>query len=613
MKHPFALGLTTLALMNGASAGETPNPQQLEDVVVTAARVPQSVHELLADVSVISGEEIRRAGQSTLVEVLQAQPGVEVASSGGYGAVSSVYLRGANAGQTLVLVDGMRLGSATTGMTALENIPLSQIERIEILRGPASSLYGSDAIGGVIQIFTRGGSGAPRANLSLGADSFNTQIVSAGFGGEAGNTRFNVQAGYANSVGFSAYSDGNPLYFDQNRDKDAYRNRSLSARLAQTLSPGQEIGINAFASSGRSHFDGYVTTTDFYQDQTLAAFDVYSRNRISDVWQSLVRVGLGEDHANVYGFSPQADVFDTNQNQLLWQNDIAIGPGSALLGVERLVQKVGGSVDYSVSERTIQSVFAGYQARLAQHSFQLNLRNDDNSQFGSQNTGYLGYDYRLTPAWRIGASAGSAFKAPTFNDLYYPGAGNPNLLPEEARNLEAALRYDQGAQHFSLVVFDNRVSNLIAWAPVAPGSYIWAPANVDEASLRGATFAWSGQVESYRLEANLTLQNPEDANTGMQLVNRAREHGALRAGGTLAGWNINGELIFSGKRYGDPANTQVMGGYGVVNLAARYPLEQGWSLLARANNLFDKQYEQVQGYNTPGANLFVGIQYSPKQ
>lgn len=608
MKRNIKLGLASLALVNGAGADQLPL-YQLDDIVVTATRTPQPVKNLTADMSVISAAEIRAAGQSTLAEVLQTQPGVEIASNGGPGSNTSVYLRGANAGHTLVLVDGMRIGSATNGATALENIPLDQIERIEILRGPASHLYGSEAIGGVIQIFTRSGKGAPAANFSAGFGSFNTRTLSAGYGGEFGDNRISLQAGYKDTDGISSYAPGNPGYKNQNQDKDAYRNTNLSMKLARTLVPGQEIGVDGFISQGRGHYDGYSASTDYYRDQTLSTFDLHSKNRISGIWQSLVRIGSGEDRASDY--SAVKDVFNTRQNQLLWQNDLDIGPGMALLGVERLEQKVDGTTAYSATSRSIRSYFAGYQAQVGQHGFQANLRNDDNSQFGSHGTGYLGYGYQFVPQWRANVSLGSAFKAPSFNDLYYPGSGNPNLRPERSRNKEASIRYDSGVQHVSAAVFDNRVSDLIAWAPIAPGSYTWKPANVNEASLRGVTLAGGTSIGDYRLDANLTLQKPEDVATGKLLINRAKQHGAVKLSRALGAWKLGGEWVLSGERYGDAGNTLKMGGYGLLNVSADYTMAKEWSLQACVNNLFDKQYELARGYGTPGVNAFVGLRYQP--
>ncbi|MDP2878136.1 MAG: TonB-dependent receptor [Sulfuricella sp.] len=609
MKSSFKLSLISLAILAPAASAEEIPLYHGDEIVVTASRIPQPIQNLVADMSVISAEGIRAAGQSTLAELLQTQPGVEISSNGGPGTTASVYLRGANAGHTLVLVDGMRLGSATTGATAVENIPLDQIECIEILRGPASHLYGSDAIGGVIQIFTKSGRGAPRANFSAGVGSFNTQTLSAGYGGEIGDNRFSFQVGHRESDGISSYAPGNPGYKNQNQDKDGYRNTNLSVKLARTLATGHEIGVDGFASQGRSHYDGYTSTTDFYRDQTLSAFDVYSKNRINDRWQSLERIGTGSEHSNEY--SAVKDVFNTDQNQFMWQNDLDAGPGTAILGVERVEQKVNGTSAYTVSSRTIQSYFAGYQARMGNHSIQLNLRDDDNSQFGSHGTGYLGYGYQMSPQWRVGASAGTAFKAPTFNELYWPGSGNPGLRPEQSRNKEVSLHYDQDVHHFSAVYFDNQVANLIAWAPVSPGSWIWAPANVNQASLRGATLSGASMIGRFHLDANLTLQNPEDSATGKVLVNRSKEHGALKISRSVGDWNVGGELIFSGERYADAGNTRKMGGYGLFNLTASRALDKDWSLQARVNNLFDKSYELAQGYGTPGVNIFVGVRYQP--
>jgi vitamin B12 transporter len=272
---------------------------------------------------------------------------------------------------------------------------------------------------------------------------------------------------------------------------------------------------------------------------------------------------------------------------------------------------VDGTTAYSASSRTIQSWFAGYQAHAGLHSFQANLRNDDNSRFGSHGTGYLGYAYQLASRWRAGASLGSAFKAPSFNDLYYPGLGNPDLRPERSRNKEAFLRYDGGLHHFGAVVFDNQVSDLIAWMPIAPGSYTWKPANVNQASLRGVTLSGASLVDGFRLDANLTLQQPEDGNSGKLLINRAERHGAVKLSRDLGAWKLAGEWVFSGKRYADAGNTLKMGGYGLVNASADYALGKEWSLQARINNLFDRQYELAQGYGTPGVNAFLSVRYQP--
>jgi vitamin B12 transporter len=604
MKHSLKLGLASLALINGAFADETPT-YQLNDVVVTATRTPQPLRSLLGDATVISAEQIKNAGQSTLVELLQSQPGVEIVSNGGRGTTSSVFIRGAESTHTLVLLDGMRVGSATTGTTAFERIPLDQIERIEILRGPASHLYGSEAIGGVIQIFTKSGQGKPKPNFTVGVGSYNTQTLSGGYAGEVNGTRFSLQAGHEESDSFSAYSERNSKYANRNRDADGYRDSSLSLKLAQTLAEGQEIGANLFGSVGRVHYDSFTTTTDYYQDQVLSAFDVYSKNRLSANWQSTLRVGVGGDHYNDY--SPAKTVYNTDQNQFSWQNDIALGPDSLLLGIEYLDQAVDSTTNYAVKNRTVRSAFAGYQGRRGDHSFQFNVRNDDNSQFGSHGTGYAGYGYRFSPEWRASASVSTAFKAPTFNNLYFPNSGNPNLRPEKARNKELALHYDRGLHHFSAVYFDNQVSDLINYP--APTYVI---SQIQQASLKGVTLSYQGQVGGYRVRANWDAQNPVDQASGHLLIRRARNHATLAVEKRVGEWDLGGEWLLSSERYADDANIQRMGGYGLVNLTASHALGADWTVRARVNNLFDKFYELIPGYKTPGANLFVSLNYQPR-
>lgn len=607
MKYPFgAAVLVAAALPNAVLAEEIPLYRG-EEIIVTATRTPQLIGSLLGDVSVVTAEEIARSGQSTLVELLQSQPGVEVAANGGMGQPGSIFLRGANSGHTLVLIDGMRVDSATLGSTAIEHIPLSQVQRIEILRGPASSLYGSDAIGGVVQIFTRSGSGAPRPNFSAGLGKYNTQSASGGVAGEAGGTRFSLQAGYISSDGFSAI--GNPASFSFNPDRDGYRNGNATANITHLIAQGHELGLNAFYADAKAHYDSRPAADD-YQNHRLSAYSVYSRNQLSDSWESLLRIGASSDDAVAVDGWPGN--FRTDQNQFYWQNNITAGIGLLTAGLERVEQKVASSTPYGNTSRTNDSLLLGYQGRFGAHSLEASARHDDNSQFGGHDTGMLAYGYRFTPQWRASASVGTAFKAPTFNDLYWPGAGNPSLQPERARNRELAVRYDDSRQAAGVVVFDNQVSDLIAWAPVSPGSWTWAPANVNRASLRGATLSWAGRLDHFRLDAHLTLQKPEDAVTGKLLINRAREHGALKISRSFGPWDVGGELVFSGERFSDAENTQRLGGYGVVNLTASYALTKALTVRGRINNLFDRQYQLVRDYHTPGANLFVGLYYEPR-
>ena len=281
-----------------------------------------------------------------------------------------------------------------------------------------------------------------------------------------------------------------------------------------------------------------------------------------------------------------------------------------LLAAEHVTQEVTGNVAYDVKNRDINSFMAGWQGNVGAHRGQVNLRRDENSQFGGKTTGTLAYGYQLSRDWRANASYGTAFKAPTFNDMYWPGAGNPDLKPETSINREFTLHYETEKHHASLTYYLNKVSNLVEWAPNALG--LWFPANVAEARLSGWTLAYEGNVADFRVTASLDLQDPEDANTGKTLRYRAREIAKFGVNRDFGPFSVGGEVLASGKRYNDTANTTELGSYEVVNLQASYRVAQDWSIFARVNNLFDRNYVLVSNYATPGLNAFLGLRYSPK-
>lgn len=601
-------------------------------VVVTATRAPTRLNTLLSDATVVTREEIEKAPQSTLAELLQVQPGLEIAANGGPGQTNSLFIRGANSGHAVILIDGMRLGSATLGSVALETIPTSQIERIEIVRGPMSSLYGADAIGGVIQIFTRRGLGEPRANFNFGAGRWNTTRAGGGYGGEAGPWRFSVQAGEERSGGFSAISHADPtlgIYDPFNSDRDGTRNRNLSGNLSYRIGADHEFGINSFSSSSRTQFDAsncdafFSTCTSAFNnrnEQRQSSTGLYARNRLTPVWQSTLRYGETVDDYRSNSLDPTTGVESwasarTKQNQIQWQNDLRLPIGRLMLGAEQLDQHVTSSTIYPVNLRTIRSLLAGWQQSFGSHEFQANLRRDSNSQFGRRDTGSAAYGYHLNDAWRISGSVGTAFKAPSIADLYYPfdgmAVGNPNLRPERAHSRELALRYDGVEQSASATLYRNRVSDLISWS-FNPTTFVFSPANVGTAVLQGATLAWQARMADWRLKANLDVQSPRDTDTDRLLPFRAQRHAGLAAERSFGRWNAGAEVVGSSVRYDSSTTPRRLGGYGLLNLNANYAIDRDWSVFARANNIFDKRYELIRSYATPGANLFVGVRYEPR-
>ena len=580
---------------------------ELGTVVVTATRQHQRANELLADVSIVSREDIEQAGQTTLNELLARQPGIQSGSNGGPGKASSLFIRGANANQTLVLIDGVRIGSTTVGTPALEQIPLSQVERIEILRGPGSALYGADAIGGVIQIFTKRGEGPAKFDGFAGAGGYNTRDLSAGISGGSKAWSFNLRAADYSTDGIKAISDPakQPYSFDPSRPADGFRNASVSGSLAFRPGPGHEIGGTLLQSTGRNRYEA-GPNFDSRADLAQSALSLYSKNRLAGIWTSTVRAGQSIDDSTSYApYAPAGTRIKTTQQQFAWQNDVSVALGNLMVALESLNQKAQyqGTFDKS---RSIDSALVGWSGHLNDHRLQANLRRDENSQYGGKTTAYAGYGYQITEALRAQVSTGTAFRAPTFNDLYYPGYSNPTLKPENAVNREAGLVWEQGSRRAGVTLFDNRVSDLI----VLDANY--QPVNVGRARLQGTTLNYADRVHGFDFDGSLDLLSARNADTKQRLPRRAKQQASLRISRPIGQWIVGTEWQGVGERYDSTTETNHMGGYGLLNAFARYALNRDLTVEARANNLGDKKYETSWGYGTPGANLFVGLRYSPK-
>lgn len=591
----------------------------LDPVMVTATRQSMRTSELLSDVSVIESEELAQAAQSTLGDILGRQPGVEFYTSGSNGATGSVFMRGTSSGHTLVLIDGVRAGSATLGqMSSWSRLPVSQIERIEILRGPASSLYGSDAIGGVIQIFTRRGDGPFKPFFEGGVGSYDTSSATGGFSGGQNGWRYALNASVYETRGFNGIK--NPKNTAYNEDRDGFKNKSISGNLAYSFAPGHEAGMSVFHSDGENKYDGGFSKTsaarDYRNQLAVSNVSTYLKNALTRDWTSTLRLGQSIDDAENTTDGIRNSLFRTEQNLYSWQNDIKTGFGTFLLGVERLDQRVSGTGNYAAEQRTIDSVLAGWNGNYQAHRLQANFRYDDNSQFGGKTTGSIAYGYRFNPNWRTNIGYGTAFKAPSFNDLYYPltygSYGNPDLLPESSRSREAAIHYESGLHHVSLTWFSNDVKNLISWVETPPGSYAYIPSNIGNAQIKGATLAYDGQLSNFNLQANYNYLDPRDSDTGHQLARRAKHFGAASLGQQLGPWEWRAEIVASDSRFDSNANTRKMAGYAVTNLYGAYRFSVDWSVFARVNNLFDRDYELAADFATPGLNAFLGVRYAPK-
>ena len=602
--------LAAIAFAAAVAAQPAPRSATLDPVAVTASRTAQPIADLLADLTVIGADEILRSGAQSLPQLLQRQPGVEVTINGGAGSTSGAFLRGANRGQTLVLIDGLRVGSSSVGATSLEAIPLDQIERIEILRGPASSLYGADAIGGVIHVITKRAAGmAFSGSASAGYGTWDTKSASAGLRGALGPLAFSLQGGGTRSAGFNAIV--NPDNFSYDGDRDGYASENIGLNATLPWAAGQEAAVQYFRNRLNNRYDGGPGSDD-RTVTTLEVWSVASRNRVAAWWKSTATVGEGSDDSvsqTAYGDYP----YQTTQRQYTWQNDFTLPAGTLSVIAERREERLATDDAFAVTQRNTNSATGVWQMTHDALALQANLRYDRSSQYGGETTGGVAAGYRLSPAWRVTAGYSTGFKAPSFNDLYYPGFSNPALQPETARNAEAGIYWTAAAGSVRwearAIGYRNRVDDLIVFQ--CDADYNCLPRNVDRATLSGVTLGVDAAWRDTRVKGSLDLQEPEDDATGALLPRRARRHGVLTVLQQAGPVQVGAEFVASSLRYDDLANTRKMGGYGIVNVTLDWPFASGWVLSVRGNNVLDKDYQLAADYATGGANVFATIRWQP--
>lgn len=594
----------------------------MELVIETPTRFAQPLDRSLLHATVISQQDIQNSQAVDVPSVLKNLAGVELYQSGGVGQQSSLFLRGTNSSHVLVLLDGVRINSATAGTTELDQLMLDQVDHIEVVRGNTSSLYGSEAIGGVIQIFTKRGKGEPAFNVSGGVGSHDTQRVAAGFGGEINDSAFNVQVSKYKTSGVSAIKPS--IVPTVNPDNDGYDNTSLSANVRHTFAVDHSLSASLFDSRGETQTDNsFGLPTDVNSSKAhIQKLALVLDDRFSEIWQSKLQLAQGtDDMQNFLNGVPDTilgALFKTTNNQIAWQNTLQLNTHDVLnLGAEHLDQQVSSSTVFTRDKRTANSLFAGYTGNYDKHQAQLNLRQDRYSDFGTANTGLLGYGYAINDAWRVSTNVSTAFKAPTINDLFYPYTnygfgysyqGNPNLKPERSRNIELGMHYVVDAQRVDMAYFDNRIRDLITNNNLPASTMI----NLDEARINGMELSYAGKFGDTNLKASATLQNPRDTMTGQALLRRAKSYGNLGVTQKEGAWRMGGEVQYSGTREDIDINTfarTTLDRYAVMNLTANYAFDKQFNMSLRADNLFNRDYMLAHGYNTSGRTLFVGLNY----
>ncbi|MEO5661310.1 MAG: TonB-dependent receptor [Polaromonas sp.] len=603
---PLALAA---AFASFSSFAQTRDNASLKAVVVSATRNATRADELVSDVVVIDRAEIEKSTGRTLPEILARAPGVQFSSNGGLGKNSSLNIRGTEARHTILLIDGVRYGSATTGTPTWDNIPVDMIERIEILKGLASALYGSEAVGGVVQIFLRKGfQGFSRyASVTLGSEKY--RQLATGFAGGAGSVTYSLGVQKTREAGFSATNSKVP-FGSFNPDRDGFDQDAVNASVAYQLNAGWTLDAGLLYARSLNHTDdGPNLDTRFKGRTSVARTGV--EGRVLPGWKTQLRYSQSVDSSEAVLAAFLPSLFRTTQNQWTWQNDIDTPIGVALAGVEHLRQQVDSSTAYTVTERDVSSYFVGLNGSKGRHSWQANLRHDANSQFGGSNTGFAGYGFSITPAWRMNASYGSSFVAPTFNQLYFPPstffAGNPLLQPERGRNIDVSVAWTEGGHTVKLVKYDNKIRDIIV--SDASGTSL---VNAARARIEGFTLAYEGAFGPFNFNASLDSIDPRNETTGKRLPRRSASQVRLGAVYAVGSWSYGGGILHAGGSFDDAANLKPLDAYTTADLYADYTLNKNWKLQAKLNNLANRQYETALGFNQAGRALYVTLRYQPK-
>jgi vitamin B12 transporter len=621
MKPSRIAGLASLATL-GAHAQVFPPtlPPPLESLVVTATRTAQPV-ATLRDTVVITRAELEDAGPLSLGEILQRRAGVELRATGGPGQPQSVFIRGAGGAQTLVLVDGVRVSSSTAGTTAIEAIPLAMIERIEVVKGPLSSLYGSEAAGGVIQVFTRGKT-VPHLFAAAGYGTDRDRRASAGLTTTDGTTLVSFSAGARKVNAPSATNARNFSFFP---DRDPHENAFGTLHASHRLWTGETLELDAFGSRSRTAFDSGAAADGGNpgdrSDQTVEGVRFTSATKFADWWSSRLSVAQGRDKEVFTGLFPA--IFETRKDQASWVNEMPLADGTLVLGAETVREKVLPSratdsatgeetILFSQDHRTTNSGFAAISESYAGQRFEASARRDEEKQFGKRNTGSLSYGTDWPPYARISVTYARGFRAPTFNDLFgpsFPGifTPNPDLKPERSRSREVSVEsVPAAAVRWKVTGFDNRLEDLIVFSPSAA-----TVLNIASARIRGLEASVDAAWLGVRWHGSATAQRPRDEDTGRRLQGRAERFGTVEASRAFGAWRAALSVFASGARFdsNDESPSSRLPGYAIVDAKLRYAIDRRWTAELTATNLANKRYESAVGYDAPRRGVFLEVRF----
>jgi len=608
------------AVAAGSTARAQTAAYALDEVLVTATRSEQRLADSLPAATVITRSQIETLQTPGLVELLGRQAGIEFARAGGPGSQASLFMRGANSSQTLVLIDGVRLNTALTGAAALGGIALDSIERIEIVRGNLSSLYGSEAIGGVVQIFTRS---AERSGFEAGGEAGSGDARAANLylaqRFDGGSIAFSAAG--RRSAPFSAIDTAHvipgPFAPGANPEIDSNRNGSASLRARGKVGP-VDLAASLWGSRNDTDFDSTADgpSATHEEKSRQRAMQASASGLLAEGWRATLTVARTDDdtrNRSSERWSFNNGEFESSNRAVTLANEI------------RLADRVNGTVAYEYLEqrgastaydpdfggvltsfaRRVNSIRAGVEASSGPHRMQASLRWDDYSDVGGATTGLAAYGYDLDPRWRASVQLATAFRAPSFNDLYFPFFGNPGLSPERSRSGELALRYGDESASLRAAVFRNRTSDLIFYDAAANQARNIASADIDGIELIAAA-----RLHGWQLQADAGYTRATDNATGERLLRRAPYKLHLAAARAFGRFDGLFEVTYNAERYDTDINTFArteLAAYTLARLALSWRATDALRLTLRVENLFDADYELVNGYNTPGRSVFAGV------
>jgi vitamin B12 transporter len=576
-------------------------------IIVTADRSPERVDDSLSSVSVVTQADIERVQARNLQDVLTSIPGVELANTGGPGKTTSLFLRGTNSDHVLVLIDGVKVGSATSGTTAFEQLPVDQIERIEVVRGPRSSLYGSEAIGGVVQIFTRHARGEDPfalSSVSTSAGSEGTIKYQAGVNGSTDRLWYNVSGSGYETDGI----DARPSLHQP--DRDGFRSTSGSLRAGARFGKDGEVSVGWLQVHDRNEFDGTTQDEAHNNQQVLSASVAMSP---VERWRTSLVLGHSEDRNDNFFHHIFNSRFNTSRDTASWQNDVRFtDTQSVTLGGDYQNDRIDSTTRYGVDSRDDVAAFGEYRAKFGSQDVELSAREDHDEQFGSHETYGAAWGYTFANQVKLTASYGTAFKAPTFNQLYFPGFGNPNLSPEKSHSTELGLSRYASAWDWTVSAYETNVTGLIANANTPVGLL---PVNIGRARIRGVEAQLALHLGDWRVQGYAAYLEPKDesstANNGNLLPRRTKSNGHVEVDRQFGPLALGLTYEAFGSRFDDARNTIRLDGYQTLDVRAEYQVAPHWRIQGIAANALDKRYSTVATYAQPRRTYFVTVRYSP--